>query len=94
MAQRVAFHNSTDVSANDYLAQCIIIAVDDRSQTSVGTDIGRAEPAFRRKEGLEVLPSPVFIILCLFCCLVFSFFFSMSSALDVIICPKSSFSVL
>lgn len=74
MAQCVAFHNSTDVSANDYLAQCISITVDDHLQTSVGTDIGRAEPAFRRKDGLEVLPSPIFIILCLFSCLVFSFF--------------------
>lgn len=88
----MALHNSTDVSANDDLVQCIIITVDDHLQTSVGTDIGRAEPAFRQKDGLEVLPSPVFIILCLFSCLVG--FFPMSSALDVVICPKSSFSFL
>lgn len=43
----MAFHNSTDVSANDYLAPRIIITVDDSLQASVGTDIGRAEPALR-----------------------------------------------
>lgn len=43
MAQCVAFHNSTDVSANDRVAQCVIIAVDHHLQTSVGTDRGRAE---------------------------------------------------
>lgn len=73
MAQCVASHDSTDVSANDCLVQCIIITVDDHLQTSVRAYIGRAEPAFRRKDGLEVLPSPIFIILCWFCCLVFSF---------------------
>lgn len=56
MAQCVAFHNSTDVSANDYLARHIIITVDDHWQTSVGTDTGRTHPAFRQKDGLEVLP--------------------------------------
>lgn len=80
---------------NGSLARRSVVTADDHLQTSVGTDIGRAEPARGWKDGLEVLPRLICIIRSLFIqlpgFLVSLFFFLTSLALDVIICPKSSF---